>query len=72
MKNLNDERTERQLKMLAENRLKTGRFITLDDSARIITRKNIDGRQCLVIASGEGDTFVITPEFEVVLAHALK
>ena len=67
-----DERKEHQLRLLAENRLESGQFKIFDHNARVITRKKIDGRDCLVIINGEGETIVITPDFEMVLRNAIK
>lgn len=36
-------------------------FIIFDYNACIITRKKIDGKNCLVITSGDDETIVITP-----------
>ena len=72
MKEKYDAKKEKQLRLLAENRIQSGQYKIFDHNARIITRKKIDGRNCLVIINGEGETVVITPEFEIVLRNVLK
>lgn len=67
-----DEKKEKQLRLLAENRLEPGHYKIFDYSAHVITRKNIEGKNCLVVINGEGETIIITPEFEMVLFNALK
>ena len=67
-----DEKKVHQLRILAENRIQSGQYKIFDQTARVITRKKIDGRDCLVIINGEGETIVITPDFEMVLRNAIK
>jgi hypothetical protein len=67
-----DEKKEHQIRLLAENRIQSGQYKIFDHNARVITRKKIDGKNCLVLINGEGETIVITPEFEVVLSNAIK
>jgi len=66
-----DENKEHQLRILAENRIQSGQYKIFDHNARVITRKNIDGINCLLIINGESEIVVITPDFEIVLRNAL-
>ena len=67
-----DAKKEHQLQLLAENRIQNGQYKIFDHSARVITRKKIDGENCLVIINREGETIVITTKFENVLKNAIK
>ena len=67
-----DEKKEHQLRLLAENRIQNGQYKIFDHDARVITRKKIDDKSCLVIINGEGETIVITPDFEMVLRNAIN
>lgn len=58
--------------MLAENRIRSRQYKIFDHSAGVITRKKIDGKNCLVIINGEGETIVIPPEFEIVLRNIMN
>lgn len=71
MKEKYNPKYDHQIKELAENRIKSGQYKIFDHNARVITRKKIDGKSCLVIINGEAETIVITPEFEIVLGNAL-
>ena len=69
---------ESQIRQLAENRLKTKNFKIFDHDARIVKRADLpelvengrtDDAKCLVIVNSEGETIVITKEFELVLTR---
>lgn len=66
--------------MLARDRVKSGNYKVFDYQARVVTRDQFPdlvekGRtyieRCLVITNSEGETIVITREFEVILKNAL-
>lgn len=76
-----DDRYEKQIILLAEERIKTGKYKVFDRQARVITRKNLpelaaagktEDENCLVIANQDGETIVITKEFEQILFNAFK
>lgn len=67
MKEKYAEKKENQLRLLAENRIESGQYTIFDHNARVITRKKIDGENCLVIINSEGETIVITLNLEIVL-----
>ena len=78
MKEKHDPHYEKQIHQLAENRLKTKNFRVFDHDARIVGRENFPelvekGRtldeKCLIVVNSEGETIVITKEFEVQLRH---
>ncbi len=76
-----DQRYENQIILLASERVKTGKYKVFDHKARVITRDNFpelvekgqtDDERCLVIINSEGETIVISTEFEIILRNALK
>lgn len=67
-----DAKKEHQLQILAENRIQSGQYKIFDHKARVVTRKRIDGKNCLVIINGEGETIFITEEFEMARRNAIK
>lgn len=67
-----DSRYEHQIRELAENRIRAGSYKIFDDRARIITRKTVDGDDCLMIANSEGEVFALSPLFQVALLVALN
>lgn len=72
MKEKYDQRYEKQIKELADSRIKTGKYKMLDDRTRIITRKIIDGKDCLMIASSDGEVLALSPVFQMALLTALE
>lgn len=65
-----DEQGE-QLSVLAEEKVARGDYTLFDEGARVITRLQIKGELCLVIANREGEAFVIDEAFEKELKSAL-
>lgn len=81
MKEKYNEKYEAQIQDLAGNRLKSKNFKIFDYNARIIKRQNFPElveqgktahQNCLVIINGEGETLVITQEFERSLCATSK
>lgn len=75
------EKYEQQIRELAENRIKTNQYKVFDNSARVIKRARFpelveqgksDDENCLVIINGEGETIVLTSEFEFILMNVSK
>ncbi|HEX8288270.1 MAG TPA: hypothetical protein VF556_09750 [Pyrinomonadaceae bacterium] len=80
MKEKYNQRYENQIALLARDRVKTGNYKVFDFQARVITRDQFpdlvekgrtDIERCLVITNSEGETIVITREFEAILRNAL-
>lgn len=67
-----NEKYEKQLYELALNRIESGNYKVFDEDARVITRTEIEGKKCLVIANREGETVVIDGHFEKALRAALE
>ena len=66
---------------MAQNKVQSGNYKVFDYQARVITRDDFpdlaekgrsDFESCLVICNRDGETIVITREFERILANALK
>lgn len=81
MKEKHDADYENKIIFLAEQRVKTGKYKLFDYRARVITRDQLpevvargksDDESCLVIANSDGETIVITREFERILLQALR
>jgi hypothetical protein len=71
MQKLN-EKYEKQIRELAENRIITNNFKVFDKDARIVTRREIEGLgNCLVMINRAGETIVIDQHFEIALRNAL-
>ncbi len=76
-----DDNFERKIKILSEQNIQAKKYKILDHKARIITRRDFpalvekgrtDNKSCLVITSGDGETFLMTKEFEFALFNSLK
>jgi hypothetical protein len=76
-----DDNYENKIVLLAENKIKSGRYKVFDHLARVISREcfpelvnqgKTDDESCLIITNKEGETLVITQEFEHILFNALK
>ena len=81
MKEKYNQKYEDQIRKLAADRFDKKNFRVFDHNARIIKRVNISelvdqGKtahpNCLVIVNGEGETIVITQEFERDMCEASK
>lgn len=76
-----DRKYENQIVLMAETKVKSGNFKVFDNFARVIKRDIFpelarQGRtgdeKCLVIINREGETIVLTDEFERILYAALE
>lgn len=76
-----DERYEKQIVLLTGFKIGTGNVKVFDSQARVIIRAHLPAyvekgltkhENCLVIANREGETMVITEEFERVLYNAIQ
>lgn len=76
-----DEKYEKKIVLLAESRLKSGNYKVFDYRARVIKRAKIpelvsdkksEKETALVIINSDGETVVITEEFEMILRNAVK
>jgi hypothetical protein len=76
-----DQKYEDRIVLLAAERVKNGKYKIFDYQARVITRERFpefvdrgqsDNESCLVIINKEGETIVITQEFEHILRNALS
>jgi len=72
---------ERKIKLISEQNIEAKKYKILDHNARIITRRDFPelvreeragNKSCLVITNGDGETFLMTKEFEFTLFSALK
>ncbi len=72
---------ERKMKIITEQNIEAKKYKILDHKARIVTRRDFpelvregrtDNKSCLVITNGDGETFLMTKEFEFTLFSALK
>lgn len=79
MKEKYNQTYENQIVLLARDRAKTGNYKVFDYQARVVTRDSFpelvekgktDIERCLVITNSEGETIVITREFEAILRNA--
>jgi hypothetical protein len=75
-----NQKYENQIILLASDRVKTGNYKVFYHKARVITRSTFpelvskgrtDFESCLVITNSDGETIVITKEFETTLRNAL-
>lgn len=76
-----NEKFENQLILLAENKVKSGKYKVFDHESRVIKRHRFpefvqegktDDENCLVVINKEGEALVLTAEFERALFAALK
>lgn len=72
---------EKQIVLMAENKVRAGKIEVFDYLARIIKSEKFpqlvrqgttDNENCLVIANRDGETIVLTEEFQITLYNALK
>lgn len=64
-----------------ESKIEKGNYKVFDNRAKVVTRRNFPNlieqgktgqEHCLVITNSEGETMVITAEFEQILANAVR
>jgi hypothetical protein len=76
-----DSNFERKIKLLSEQNIVEKKYKVFDHNARIITRTSIpelvergktENQSCLVITNSNGETILITKEFEFALFQSLK
>lgn len=76
-----DQAYEDKIILLAENKLESGHYKVFDDDARVVKRHRLPelpatgkthDSTCLVITNREGETIVLTQEFEHILYNILK
>ena len=80
MNGKHSQKHENQIILLASDRVESGNYKVFDYQARIVTRESFpeliekgktEIERCLVITNSEGETVVITREFEAMLRNAL-
>ncbi len=76
-----NDQFEKQIKILTQSNVETGKYKVLDYQSRIVARAKFpelvklgrtENDSCLVNTSRDGETFVITKEFETAFLTAVK
>jgi len=76
-----NDQFEKQIKILTQSNLKAGKYKILDYQSRIVSRAKFpelvkagrtENDSCLVMTSRDGETFVITKEFEMAFLTAVR